>query len=592
MSRAFGSKARLRFMLVATVVIFAVVFARLLYLHIWKQEKLIGIIERNRQKFDLIHSCRGNVVDKRGNLLATTRSVIELGVDPQALREEDRNKWKDLARLTKVNIKEIERAFTEKFRKVKDSDGLEEIKQIRWHKLVADMDESTYEKVLKLDIKGVYGNRKYERTYPHASLAAHVLGFVNKEGNAVTGVENSMDFYLKGQDGWRETERDGHRRELAQFRTREVKPENGLNVELTIDVMVQHAIEEEIARFVKEYTPKAATIIVSEPATGYILGLANYPSFDPNEFWKYDIEVHKNRAVTDLYEPGSPFKAVTASAVLNESLMNLSEQYDCSIDRISYQGRTVRLPKDHRPLQILSGRDVIKKSSNRGVAQMAMKLDNEKYYDYIRAFGFGEKTGYGHGEVVGTVHKVRNWDGLTISRLPMGHAIDCTPMQMHYAMSVIASQGVLMQPQIVKRVFNEDGETVIDFAPRARRRVISEETAETMAGVLAEVVGPEGTSKGASILGYNVAGKSGTSQKIINGRYSKQHHISSFSGFFPADNPRLLVTVVIDEAKIGRCAYGGVVAAPVSRKISESLIQYLNIQPSHTSNNLIAWKSH
>lgn len=588
MSRAFGSKARLRFMLVATMVIFAVVFSRLLYLHIWKQEKLIGIVERNRQKFDVIHACRGNVVDKRGNLLATTHSAIELGVDPQALREEDKVKWKDLARLIKVNIKEIESAFSVKFRKV-NTDGVEEVKQIRWHKLVADLDEATYEKVLKLDIKGVYGNRKYERTYPQGALAAHVLGFVNKEGNAVTGIESSMDFYLSGQDGWRETERDGHRRELAQFRTREIKSENGLNVELTIDIMVQHAIEEEIARITKDCTPKSVTIIVSEPATGYILGLANYPSFDPNEFWKYDVGTHRNRALTDLYEPGSCFKAITASAVLNESLMDLTEQYDCSIDRISYQGRIVRLPKDHKPYQILSGRDVIKKSSNRGVAQMAMKLDNEKYYDYIRSFGFGEKTGYG-GEVTGTVHSVKKWDGLTISRLPMGHAIDCTPMQLHYAMSVFAMEGVLMQPQVVKRIFNEEGETVMDFAPRARRRVISEETAETIANLLVEVVGPEGTSKRAFISDYNVAGKSGTSQKIINGRYSNHHHIASISGFFPADNPRLHITVVIDEPKIGSCGYGGVVAAPAFRNIGENLIQYLNIQPRYTSDNLVAWK--
>ncbi len=590
MSKTFGSRTRLRFLLVVVVVIFAVIFARLIYLHVWKQEKLIGIIERNRQKFDVIHSCRGNVVDKRGNLLATTRSVIELGVDPQMIREEDRDKWQDLARLTKLNIKDIERVFTEKFRKVRDGDGFEEVKQIRWHRLVADMEEGIYEKVVKLNIKGVYGNRKYERIYPQRSLAAHVIGFVNKEGSAVTGVEHSMDFYLNGQDGWRETERDGHRRELAQFRTREVDSENGLNVELTIDIMVQHAIEQEIARFVKEYTPKAATIIVSEPITGYILGLANYPSFDPNEFWKYDVGVHKNRAVTDVYEPGSPFKAVTASSVLNESLMNLTEQYDCSMDRISYQGRIVRLPKDHRPFHILSGRDVIKKSSNRGVAQMAMKLDNEKYYEYIKLFGFGEKTGFGYGEVTGKVHRVKDWDGLTISRLPMGHAIDCTPMQMHCAMSVIATGGVLMQPQIVKRIFNETGETIVDFAPRAKRRVISEETAELMAEVLSEVVGPEGTSKQAFICGYNVAGKSGTSQKIIRGRYSNQHHISSFSGFFPADNPRLQITVIIDEAKIGRCAYGGVVAAPVSCNIGESLIQCLNIQPSDVTTNLVACK--
>lgn len=584
-------KGRLNFLFIAMMIVFAVVFARLFYLHIWEQEKLIGVVERTRQKFDIIRACRGNIVDKRGNLLATTYSAIELGVDPQGFREEDRGKWESLASLINVRIEEIEKAFTEKFRKVKDKEGIEDVRQIRWHKLVNDLDEARYEKVMALEIKGVYGNRRYERTYPQGALAAHVLGFSNKEGNAVMGVESFMDFYLNGQDGWRETERDGHRRELAQFRTREVKAVNGLNVELTIDIMVQHAIEEEIERIIKECNAKAATIIVSEPSTGYILGLANYPSFDPNEFWKYDIETHRNRAITDRYEPGSPFKSITFSAVVNESLVSLDETYDCSIDRVDYNGRIVRLPKDDRPFNILSTRDVIKKSSNRGIAQMAMRLENQKYCDYIRSFGFGEKTGYGPGgEVSGVVHDVKDWDGLTIGRLPMGHAIDCTPMQMHYAMSVIANQGVLMQPQVVKRIFDEEGKTIIDFMPRARRRVISVETAETVATILSEVVGPEGTSKRASINGYNVAGKSGTSQKIINGRYSKQHHVASFSGFFPVDNPRLMITVVVDEAKIGRVSYGGVVAAPAFRNIGESLIQYLNIQPSYTPDNLIAWK--
>lgn len=589
--RGSGSKLRLRFLFVLVLMSFVMIFTRLIYLHIWKQEKLIDVVERNRQKFDVISACRGNIVDKRGNLLASTRSMIELGVDPHMVREEDRKKWSDLARLTGLNINNIECAFNEKFREVKNEDGLKEVREIRWHKLVAEVSESQYEKILALGIKGVYGNRKYERIYPQGSLGAHVLGFINKEGNAVTGIESTMDFYLNGQDGWRETERDGHRKELGQFRTREVLSENGLNVELTIDLMVQHVIEAEIKKIGEEYSPEWMTIIVSEPSTGYILGLANYPSYDPNEFWKYDVDVHRNRAITDLYEPGSPFKAVTAGAVINENLIDLDEKYDCSIDRVFYQGRVVKLPKDHKPFSILTGREVIQRSSNRGVALMAMRMDNEDYYNYIRLFGFGEKTGFGQmGEVVGTVHKVKDWDGLTIGRLPMGHAIDCTPMQMHYAMSVIAAQGVLMQPQIVKRVFNDEGKTIIDYPPKARRRVITEEAAETVSELLVGVVGPEGTSKKAAISGYYVAGKSGTSQKIIDGRYSNQRHIGSFCGFFPADNPRLLMTVIIDEPKMSKIAYGGVVAAPIFKNIAENLIQHLNIMPSYPKDNWVAYK--
>lgn len=587
----FISKGRLNFFFISVMILFGCVFIRLFYLHIWKQEKLIDVVERTRQKFDILHARRGNIVDKRGNLLATTHSVIELGIDPQAYREEDRIKWKQLAKLTGIPLKVITQAFTEKFKKVKDTGGVEEVRQIRWHKLIGNLDEAIYEKVMALEIKGVYGNRKYERVYPHKSLAAHVLGFVNKECNAVDGVERFMNFYLNGQDGWIESEKDGRRRELAQFRTREIKPVDGLNVELTIDLMVQHEIEEQVAQIVQECNPKSVSILVSEPSTGFILGLANYPFFDPNEFWKYDIDSHRNRAVTDCYEPGSPVKAMTMSAVLNESLLNFDKIYDCSIDRIEYQGRIVKLPKDHRPFDKLSTKDVLKKSSNRGIAQIAMQLDNQKYYEYIRSFGFGEKTGYGPGaEVIGTVHPVKNWDGLTISRMPMGHAINGTIMQTHYAMSVFANQGILMQPQIVKRIFDEKGNTIIDFMPRAKRRVVSVDTAETIAKLLSEVVGPEGTSSRAFINDYNVGGKSGTSQKIIKGRYSNKHHVGSFSGFFPVDNPRLMITIVIDEPKIGKVGYGGIVAAPAFRKIGENLIQHLNIKPSSLDDNLIAYK--
>lgn len=589
----FVSKARLNFVFISIVFIFGCIFLRLFYLHIWKQEKYMSALERTRQKFDVINARRGNIVDKRGNLLATTNSVIELGVDPKLYREEDRVKWIVLAKLIKVSPKEIKRAFLQKFKTIKNKDGLEEIREVRWNKLVENLDETVYEKVMGLEIKGLYGNRKYERVYPQRNLAAHVLGFVNKENRSVGGIENFMNFYLNGQDGWKETERDGRRRELAQFRTREIKSVDGLNVELTVDLMVQHAIEEEIEHIVRECKPKSVSIIVSEPSTGYILGLANYPSFDPNEFWKYDIDTHRNRAVTDCYEPGSPVKAMTMSAVLNESLLDFEEIFDCSLDRVEYQGRVVKLPKDHRPFDKLSTKDVLKKSSNRGIARIAMKLDNQKYYDYMRAFGFGEKCGYGPGgEIVGTVHPVKSWDGLTISRMPMGHAISATPMQTHYAMSVIANQGILMQPQIVKRIFDDKGQTVIDFMPRAKRRVVSADTAETIAKLLEEVVGPEGTSRRAFIEDYKVGGKSGTSQKIIAKRYSNQHHISSFSGFFPVDNPCLMVTVVVDEPKIGSVGYGGVVAAPAFRKIGENLIQYLNIEPSSDAENLIAWKSH
>jgi len=570
------------------MVAFLAIVSRLLYLHVFQQEKLLKIVEGNRQKFEVLSARRGNIIDTRGNLLASTETRIDLGVDPQVLREEDKRKWPLLASLIKKDLKFIENKFTKITR---GSGGKENARLIRWTKLVDSLDEDTYEKVRALKIKGVYGNRKYQRAYPHGALAAHVLGFVNKEGTASAGVERYMEFYLRGQDGWLETECDGRRLELAQFRSREVEPVDGTNVELSIDLTVQHAIEKELERIVEVYNPKGPTVIVSEPSTGYILGLANYPSFDPNSFWESDIDFHRNRAVSDVFEPGSPFKTVTASAAINEDAVSLDDMYDCSVSSVEYRGRNVRLPKDHRPMDKLSFKDVIKKSSNRGVAQIAMLLGDEKIHEYAKSFGFGEKTGYGpDAEVSGYLPAIKNWDGLTISRLPMGHALNCTPLQLHYAMSVIANEGVLMQPQVVKRVFDERNNTITAYTPYAKRRVITAKTAKIMSDLLSEVVGPEGTSKRAEISGFQVAGKSGTTQKIVNGRYSRQCHVASFSGFFPAQNPRVIITVVIDEAQLQGVAYGGLVAAPAFQHIGEQLIQYLNIQPYNFTKQMLAWR--
>lgn len=592
MNKAFVSKKRYNFLFIIIVAIFLVILVRLFYLHIWNQAKLQRVVEGNRQKFEVLEARRGNIVDVRGKLLATTECRVELGIDPQIAQEEDREKWLDLAGLIDVDVAFIEQKVEERIRSVRGEQG-NEVRLVRWQKLVEAIDVETYEKVLKLNIKGVYGNRKYKRVYPGGALAAHAIGYVNKEDVAVLGVEEYMNFYLRGQDGWRESEHDGKKNELARFREREVCPSEGCHVRLTLDSVVQYTIEHELEKIVENYNPTSATIIVSEPSTGYLLGLANYPSYDPNTFWNYDIDAHRNRAVTDVFEPGSPFKIVTASAVLNESLVDLEDTYDCSLDRVEYSGRVVRLPKDHQPFDRLSVRDIIKKSSNRGIAQLAMLLGDHKFNSYIQNFGFGERTGYGpRGEVSGIVHKVRDWDGLTISRLPMGHAIGSTPMQLHCAMSVIANQGVLMEPQVVKNIYNDEGETLIDYKPRAKRRVISSEAAGTVANLLEAVVGPEGTSKRASIRGFHAAGKSGTTQKIVDGYYSKRHHVATFSGFFPANSPRLVITIVIDEAQMERVAYGGAVAAPSFRSIGENLIQYLGINPNLNSNCMLALKGY
>lgn len=587
MSVTFVSRTRIWFLFLAILVSYGIIGGRLFYLHIFGSERYERVIERSRNNVEYSEACRGNIVDCKGQILATTETRVELGIDPQVFQEEDIKRLGELSELIGVDEEELRNAVADKYYRGQGK----ETQLRRWKKIADSLDEHVYEKVKKLEIKGVYGNRKYKRVYPMGALAAHVLGYVNKESQCVCGIERYMDFYLRGQRGWKETERDGRKRELAEYRAREVDPVDGIHVELTIDSVVQNVIEQELKRIEEELDPISAVIIVSEPATGYIMGLANYPSYDPNHYWDYPIEMQRNRAITDVFEPGSPFKIVTTAAVFNEKLADLEDEFDCTLAKVKYKGRMVSLPKDHRPFETLSVREIMKKSSNRGLAQMAMMLGDDKLYDYSRAFGFGERAGYGPGgEVRGTLHPVKNWDGLTIGRLPMGHAVDATALQLHGAMSVVANQGVLMQPQIVRRIYNEEGESVDEFLPKPKRRVISLDTALKVTHLLTEVVGPEGTSRRAQIDDFYVAGKSGTSQKIKDGQYSRHHHVGSFSGFLPADNPQFLVTVVINETRKGGVAYGGVVAAPAFKNIAEKLVRYLCIKPNDIRGNLVARK--
>jgi len=392
------------------------------------------------------------------------------------------------------------------------------------------------------------------------------------------------DYYLKGQDGWRESERDGRRREMPQFRSVEFLARNGLNLELTLDRVIQDTVEQELNGLIETFAPQSASIIVSNPLTGEILAMANGPTFDPNEYNTFPMENQRNRAITDLYEPGSTFKIIPVGAALNEKIVFPEDIIDCSITTYSIGKKSLRLPKDHHPLGKISLHQVVQKSSNRGAAQIGLKLGPERLYHYCKSFGFGEETNLGLvGERSGVLHPPRRWDGLTITRLPMGHAVSVTPMQVHCAMSVVANDGILMKPSILRRAFDQEGKTVVPFLPTAVRRVLDESVANDLNDMLVSVVGNEGTARTAMIKGFKVAGKTGTTQKIIDGKYSSNHHVASFSGYFPADQPRVVITVVVDEPQMkkGRLGYGGSVAGPSFQKIAKRLISYFGIQPSN-----------
>jgi cell division protein FtsI/penicillin-binding protein 2 len=482
-------------------------------------------------------------------------------------------------------------------------------KPIQYVKLSDDVSQDVFAQILKLGIKAVYGRNVYHRQYPHNETAAHLIGYVNSMEEPANGIENFANFLLRGQNGWVETEKDGHGHELAQFRTREVPAADGYSVVLSLDATVQHMAEAELEIIHQKYHPKRATIIVSRPETGFILALANYPTFDLNHYNEVphdEMASMQNIAVSNLYEPGSVFKIVALSGALEDGLVTPDTLVDCNIDRIDYMGKTRPLlhddQGDHFPGPIPVWK-VISKSSNRGAVQLGMRLGDERFYHYVQAFGFSEPTGFPVGGEPGPAALRRNvpqpgtsrWDDLTMTRMPAGYSVAVSPLQMHQAMSVIAAAGVMLKPQIVKQVKDSSGELVYRFDRVEERRVISEKTARLMARLLQGVASAEGTAPGAAIrengLDYEVAGKTGTAQKpmpvtLASGkvvvRYSEHNHVGSFVGFFPASDPQVVISVVVDDADerfMGKTAYGSVVAAPSFNHLGEELIPYLAIRP-------------
>jgi cell division protein FtsI/penicillin-binding protein 2 len=320
----------------------------------------------------------------------------------------------------------------------------------------------------------------------------------------------------------------------------------------------------------RELNARSGSVIVSDPATGEILALCNAPTFDCNAYHRAEIGHLRNRAITDLYEPGSVFKIVPLSIAFQRELIEPEQCFDCSQATISYQGKTYNLPRDYMQFGRLSATDILRKSSNRGVAQVAILLGAQSLYHAAQAFGFGTRTGYGFdGEVAGVLPPVERWDALTITRLPMGHALSATPLQGHQAMGVIGSGGYLLKPKVIGRVCDEKGETIIGTEPHIIRRVLRLDVAKRMR----EILYHPGTAT-SLIEGIKLAYKTGTSQKIIGGKYSREHHISSCSGFFPAEEPRFLITVVLDDPQMagGGVAYGIRAAYPLLADIARALM--------------------
>lgn len=558
--------------------------ARLIHLQVVKHREYAGRAAAVHVKRQILHARRGIISDIHGEPMAQNEPVKKVIVD--ATRFEDPAARTALATLLsepldmtpeKILEKLNSKIYSQKLRKEVPDPYLplkRGVAQSVADQIIADMLASA---VLAEHVVGVFFEQEARRVYPNNELLCHVLGFVNGDDTGLDGVELSMNKYLRGHDGFRYIERDLKGNEIVPYRGLEHSARDGSNIRLTIDMGLQNIVEQELETAVKEFRPKGATVIIMNPKTGRILALANRPNFNLNSpKKKEDTASRMNLAISAQVEPGSTFKIVAVAGALEEGKITPDSIFDCEHGKWEW----CKLGDSH-PMGDLSANDILVHSSNIGVAKIAMRLGEPKFFEYIHRFGYGEKTGIGlPGEIAGAVRPLHGWDSLSITRMPMGQGIAATPLQIATSMCVIANGGSLMLPQIIQEITDDQGGVVASFPPREARRVVSQKVSAQVRAALIDVASIKGTAKGARVLGYTVAGKTGTAQKVENGAYARDKYVCSFVGFLPAEDPAFVMLVLLDEpqTKPGM-AYGGLTAAPVFSRIGGRAARYLGLPP-------------
>lgn len=607
---------------------------RLVDLQVLRHDRLSQLAKDYTQRTFFFKPHRGDIRDRRGNLLATSVPVKTLCADPTLIKHTGGDYCDEvgqaLAPLLSLNQADLvlrlqpRYQLNEQGQVVTHTNGLpvmnryvvlkRKVSLDQWLQVTQAMFQLSTQAMARaqaaaknqgrklklaeqnyyigLGSKAIFAEDDQERVYPQQRLASHVLGHVGAgerpvggrdylEMIGMDGVELTLNPALVGVPGWRRTEIDRKQREVVAHRDQDVAPRNGLNVVLTLDARIQEMAEEVLEEAMQKHHPISASAIVMEPRTGSILAMATLPNFNPNQPNLSPMDALRNRVVTDLAEPGSTFKIVVVTGALNEGLVRLEDVFDCEQGLFHFHGKPLR---DHERYGNLTVEQIITKSSNIGAAKIGIKMGPDLLRRYIRQFGFGERSGIPLvGERLGTVKMVKNWDKLSISRIPMGHEVDVTPLQMVMAMGALANGGMLMRPMLIDRIEDEQGRTVAKYQPQVARRVCREETAQLMVRALKTVVATNGTASKARLENYAVAGKTGTAQKVIGGVYAPDKYFSSFIGFFPADRPELCILVVLDEPERKLGYYGGQIAAPIFAALAERAANYLGIQPDRAT---------
>ena len=532
---------------------------RLVYLQIFRYGSFVKQAEHQQQREIPLSAKRGVIYDRAGHELAMSVLV-------------------DSAFAVPTEVKDLPTAVS-LITRITGEDHNVVLADCRNHKtfcwVARKADDNTIERIKSLNLQGIHFQKEPKRFYPARDLAAQVVGTVGMEDSGQSGIEHAFDDELRGRAGKMFISVDARRQWFSDV---EKQPEPGENLVLTIDKNIQYIAEKELERAIHDTQAIAGTVIVENPHTGEILALANRPTFNPNLRKQITPGALTNRAVSDVYEPGSTFKLVTISAALEEKLTNPDEVFDCQMGSIVYNGMRIRDSKPHGLLPVWG---VLAESSDVGAIKIALRLGEDRFYKYIRAYGFGQQTGIElPGETRGLTKPVSRWSKVSIAAISMGQEIGISPIQLAGLISTFANDGVWVAPRIVAGKVEpnsvpQSALQTVAFHPGASHRVISSYTAAEMRSMMQKVV-LEGTGRKAILEGYTSAGKTGTAQKVdpATGAYSKTKYIGSFAGFAPLNNPQIVVAVILDSA-VG-LHQGGQVSAPVFSRVTQQVLEYLH----------------
>ena len=552
------------------IVLFAVIGAKAFHLQVYRSPWLAQKASRQYEQSLTASGKRGTVYDRNLREMAVTVDVASIAARPSEIKNLQSTS-KALAKALKMDYRQIKQSLKSKSPFV-------------WIKRQASPKET--EAVNGLELAGIEFVPERCRFYPNKTLASQALGFTGLDGYGLEGIEFAYDRYLRGSDNNLTVFKDALGKVFDEKQKNDARID-GHNIILTIDRTVQYIAENALAEAVKEYSAKSGIAIVMEPQTGAILAMAQAPFFNPNAYTDFNKALWRNRAITDPFEPGSTMKIFSAAAAIESGNVRASDIFFCENGTYKIGKNVVH---DIKKFGWLSLQQIVKYSSNIGAVKISEKLGPEKLYGMFRKFGFGDKTGIDSpGETAGSLSYYKNWTSVDSASIAFGYGISVSAIQLIAAVSAIANDGILMKPYLVQAITDDSGQPLKQFQPQMVRRVIKDQTAQTIKAIMKTVITTGGTGTNAALENYTVCGKTGTTRKLDeNGTYSNNKHIASFVGFTPAEKPQLAILVVIDEPQ-GQY-YGGTVSAPVFRKIARETLNYLNITPESTTKSFATFR--